>query len=382
MTARIGPEGRKALDRLRELLDTPEFDVTAAERSGRLPPGLLRALGEAGLLLPTWPADGGRPELSQRDLGALCEELGGRWVSLLSVVTAHAMAAEAVRRWAARETADTVLPAVAEGRIGLSFALSEPETGSDAAGVRTRAEPDGDGYRLTGVKTWLSGGQQADAFLVLAASPQGPVTALVDRENPHVRVEPLDPLLGFRSAALATLTLDGVAVPAARTVGRPGSGLTHVASTALDHGRYRLAWGGVGLAQAALRASAEHALTRRQFGAPLLDHQLVRAKLSDMVVEVAAARLLCAEAARLREERLPEALVHTSMAKYRAARTAAQSARDAVQLHGAAGCSPDSAVERYFRDAKLLEIIEGTEQIHQITIAGHIRRFLDSPADR
>ncbi|MEY9947178.1 acyl-CoA dehydrogenase family protein [Kitasatospora sp. GAS1066B] len=365
--------GGRALQGLREVLRT--VDIQAAEAAGRLPEGLLGELGERGLLLPCRSRDVGGLALNQYELGALCEELGGQWVSLLSVLTAHMMAAEAIGRWGNRELAATVLAEAAGGRRQLAFALSEPEAGSDAEGVRSHAEPAAEGYRITGVKTWLSGGQDADLFLVLAQSPGGPIALLVDRADPGVEVTPIEPLLGFRAAGLAQLAMNEVVVPARRVVGRPASGLRHVAATALDHGRFCLAWGGVGLAQASLRNCADRTAQRHQFGSPLLDHQLVRAMLSDMLVETAAARLLCAEAARLREEGAPEALVYTSMAKYRSARTAARATRDALQLHGAFGTSAGHPVERAFRDAKLLELVEGTEQIHQATIAGHIQRL-------
>lgn len=385
MTVRISAEGRRALACLRAHLDDPAADVAAAERAGAVPDDLLAALAADRLLLPTFPVDRGGLGLSQQDLGALCEELGGRWMSLLSVLTAHMMAAEAILRWGRGDHVAGTLAGAARGDVLLSFALSEPDAGSDTAAIGTKAVPDGPGYRLTGRKTWLSGGQRAERFLVLARSDAGPLAALVDRRTPGLLVTPVAPLLGFRAAMLSTVELNDVEVPVRQVLAGPGRGLTHVAATALDHGRFCLGWGAVGVAQSSLRACADHVHSRRQFGVPLLEHQLVRRTVTDTMVRTNAARSLCAQAATLRDERSPDAPVHTSMAKYFAAQVAAQASRDAVQLHGALGASQDSPVERYFRDAKLLEIVEGTEQIHQMTIAGHVRRFANGPfaaADR
>ncbi|MGX7674548.1 acyl-CoA dehydrogenase family protein [Plantactinospora sp. DSM 117369] len=354
-----------------ELADTAA--IARAEAAGAIPDTLLDRLAAAGLLAWTGGLGGAGP--SATDLGRYCEQLGYSWMSLLSVLTAHTMSVAAILRWGRG-----ALGAWHPARSGspyplLSFALSEPDTGSDAHGITTLAEDVPGGYRVTGRKTWLSGGRRAAAFLVFARTADGPAALLVDRDTPGLRVTGIDGLLGFRAAMLAGVELDGCHVPEGNRVGRPGYGISHVAATALDHGRYCLAWGGVGLAQACLDASVAHTRTRHQFGVPLLDHQLVRRQVTDMMVDTTAARLLCAEAARLRDDRAPEALIHTAMAKYLAAGVAQRAAHAAVQLHGAIGCSGRSPVERYYRDAKVLELIEGSTEIHQVSIAEHAQRF-------
>ena len=158
-------------------------------------------------------------------------------------------------------------------------------------------------------------------------------------------------------------------MPAEATLGRPGTGLAWVVATALDHGRFTVGWGAVGIAQACLEASVRHARDRRQFGAPLLEHQLIRRLISEMATSTRAARQLCLHAARLREAGDLDSVAETSVAKHFAAKAAMQAAHDAVQIHGALGCSDERPVERYFRDAKVMEIIEGSNEMHQLHIA-------------
>jgi glutaryl-CoA dehydrogenase (non-decarboxylating) len=176
-------------------------------------------------------------------------------------------------------------------------------------------------------------------------------------------------VLGLRASMLAELRLEGCRVPRENVVGRAGFGFSHVASTALDHGRYSVAWGCVGIAQACLDACLRYTSERRQFGSYLKDHQLIQQMLTDIITNVRAARLLCLNAGCLRDAGDPRAVVETTIAKYFASTSAARAAHDAVQIHGANGCGSEYPVERYFRDSKIMEIIEGSTQMQQVTIA-------------
>jgi glutaryl-CoA dehydrogenase (non-decarboxylating) len=352
-------------------------EVAAGEASGAIPWQTVEKLGQRGYLIPALPRAEGGAGFSWTECGILLEELGRCWTSLLSVVTAHSMVRQAVNRWGRQDQQERCLAQPATGTRLLSFALSEPGAGSDTANVETVAEVDGSTVLINGSKVWVSGGQFASDYLVLAASRDGPVAVLVPRSSPGLRVTPMSAALGFRAAMLARLEFEDCRVAADGVVGPPGAGFSHVAATALDHGRFCFAWGAVGLMQACLEACESHTRQRFQFGVPLIEHQLIRRLLSNMVVQLVAARSLCQEAGRLRDEGSTEALIYTSMAKYFAATSAARAARDAVQVHGASGCSAGIPVERYFRDAKILEIIEGTNEIHQATIARHAPRFTD-----
>jgi hypothetical protein len=222
-----------------------------------------------------------------------------------------------------------------------------------------------DGFVPRGHKTWISFAQLADVFLVFATLDGQHSAFVVDRGATNLAVRPIDRLLGLRGSMLGTLALDGCWVPASALLGRPGMGLVVVASSALDLGRYSTAWGCVGLARACLDASVRHTDEREQFGRPISEHQLVRRMLADMVTGVTATRLLCHQAGLLKDRGSPDAVTTTLMAKYQASRLATASADDAVQIHGARGIGSPGGVERHYRDAKVMEIIEGTTQIQQ-----------------
>jgi glutaryl-CoA dehydrogenase (non-decarboxylating) len=175
--------------------------------------------------------------------------------------------------------------------------------------------------------------------------------------------------LGVRASMLAELHMEDCRVPKENLLGRVGFGFSHVASSALDYGRYSVAWGCVGIAQACLEACLRYTDERQQFGAYLKDHQLIQQMITDMITNVKAARLLCYQAGFLKEAGDPRAVMETSIAKYFASKAAVQASSAAVQIHGANGCSSAYPVQRYLRDAKIMEIIEGSTQIQQITIA-------------
>jgi len=241
--------------------------------------------------------------------------------------------------------------------------------GSDAKSVKTQATPAGGDFLLNGIKKWVTYGQIADLFLVFTQTENGPSAFLVERERPGVHIEPIVDLLGIRASMTASVHLEDCRIPAENLVGRHGLGVSHVAAAALDSGRYTVAWGCVGILQACLDACVVYTSEREQFGVLLKEHQLVRRMVSDMFTNLSAARLLCLEAGRLREAKDPGALAATSVAKYFASTAAVRAADDAVQLHGANGCSSEYPVQRYLGDAKIMEIIEGSSQIQQITIA-------------
>ncbi|MBI1873305.1 MAG: acyl-CoA dehydrogenase family protein [Acidobacteria bacterium] len=301
--------------------------------------------------------------------GLLHEEIGRGCSSLRSIITVQGMVAHAIGRWGVPAQHDAWLPPMAAGRRLVAFALSEPEAGSDPQAIACAATRRRGEYVLNGRKKWITGGQIADAFLVIARAEGKPGAWLVDRDAPGLTISPIRGLLGVRASMLSELTFSDCRVPGERLVGRLGFGLSHVAFSSLDHGRYCVAWGAVGIGQAALRASLDYAGTRRQHGVYLKDHQLIRRMLSDGLTNLAAARLLCYQAACRRDAGDPRAVIDTFMAKYFASTMARRAADDCVQIHGASGCSGDYPAQRYLRDAKIMEIIEGTTQLQQLTIA-------------
>ncbi|MBC7976379.1 MAG: acyl-CoA dehydrogenase family protein [Myxococcales bacterium] len=338
-------------------------------RTQRTPPELIARLASCGYLGISIPRDFGGRGQDAVTVGLLAAELGRGCSALRSLLTVHTMVAHAIARWGSKEQKARWLPQLATGRRIGALALSEPSVGSDAKSVTTRLATSGDDLTLDGHKAWITYGQVADLFLVFGRSEDGPTAILVERDTPGLRTEPILDLLGIRASMTASVRFRSCRVPATHVIGRRGLGISQVASVALDLGRYTVAWGCVGILRACIEAVTAYTSRREQFGSLLKDHQLVRQLVSDMFTSVHAAELLCLEAGRLRDTRDPGALAATAVAKYFASTAAVRAATDAIQLHGANGCSGDYPLQRYLGDAKIMEIIEGSSQIQQLTIA-------------
>lgn len=324
----------------------------------------LRSLGYLGS--PVRRSEGSMDPITY---GLLTEEIARGCSSVRSLLTVHDMVSIGIWRWGCTELKAEFAESVAHGDLLCALALSEPEAGSDAANVATEAVFEDGEYVLSGTKRWTTFGQIADLFLVLARCEEKLTAFLVPANSPGVSRKPMSGIIGTRASLLAEIVLDDCRVPKHYMLGKVGFGLSHVISTALDHGRYSVAWGSVGIAQACLDACLHYTSSRRQFGCALRDHQLVQRMLTEMIVQTRAARLLCYRAGYLRSTGDPGAYAETLVAKYFASRTAVRSANDAVQLHGANGMSDEYPVGRYLRDAKVMEIIEGSTQIQQVAIA-------------
>jgi len=316
--------------------------------------------------------------------GLLCEEMGKGSISLISLLTVNGMVCQSIMKWGTKQQKEYWLPKLAGGQKIAAFALSEPNVGSDPKSVETTAKLNDKGiFVINGKKKWISCGQIADLYLVIAQCEGGPTAFLLERSNPRLTVNPINGLYGFRSAMLAELIFNDCEVSETSVVGRIGSGFSYVANTALDHGRYCVAWGCVGLGQACLEASLSYTCTRKQFGVCLRKHQLIQQMIANMATNIKAARALCLQAAYLKSINEPDLIMETSIAKYFASKSALEAANDAVQIHGANGCSSEFPVQRYLRDAKITEIIEGSTQIQQIIISQYAyQRFLFESHDK
>jgi alkylation response protein AidB-like acyl-CoA dehydrogenase len=341
------------------------------DREDVTPSALLSAIRRSGYLSAALPAEWAGGGLDPVSHGLVTEEIGRVSSSLRSLVTAHGMSAQAIARFGTSEQRERWMPGLCSGEQLIAFALSEPDVGSAATTIETRAQREGDGYVLTGVKRWVTYGQDADLFLVFAQCDGEPVALVVERESDGLEIRPITDMFGTRGAQLAQLNIDEVRVPGDHRIGPVGAGLTFVAGYSLDHGRFSVAWGSTGIMQACLDACLSYADERRLGGVPLKDHQLVRRQLADMLVAHTAARALCYRSADLRARNDPRAAMETRLAKYHASAAAERVARDAVHLHGANGCSPDYPVSRYLRDATVMGIVEGTHEVHQLALAGY-----------
>lgn len=345
-----------------------------AERFDReecIPTELIRTLGGRGYLGSIIGEEWGGSGFDFTTYGLLNEEVGRACSSVRSLLTVHDMVSLSILKWGSAGQQQTWLPKLASAERLAAFAVTEPDTGSDARSVATEAVARNGSYVLNGGKKWITFGQIADLFLVLAQCDGKPTTFLVERESPGLSVRPINGMLGVRASMLAELTFNDCEIPRENLLGRVGFGLLSAISTGLGLGRYSVAWGCVGIAQACLEACVRYTGERKQFGVFLKEHQLIRQMMSEMLVNVKAARLLCNQAGYLKETGDPREVMETFVAKYFASRGAMKAATDAVQIHGANGCSGGYPVQRYLRDAKIMEIIEGSNQIQQLTIADY-----------
>ena len=346
------------------------------DRQERIPDRVIRSLAEAGWLASGLPEKLGGAAGSEQDPvaaairhGLLHEALGAASASVQGLLNVHHMAGSAIARWGTERQKAEWVPRLAAGDALAAFAITEPNVGSDAAAVETTATAAGSDYLLSGDKCWITCGQVADLFVLLAGSAEGPVTFLLPRATPGLSVEPMQGILGCRGYMLARLNLEDCRLSSQHRLGPAGFGLNFVAATGLDSGRYNLAWGCVGLARACLDAAFDYARQRRQFGRPLSELQLVQRMISRMMTDVQAARLLCWRAGCLRGQHDPAAIKESTMAKYFASTMVNRAANDALQIHGANGCGPGYPIERFLRDARIMEVIEGSTQILEVAIA-------------
>jgi alkylation response protein AidB-like acyl-CoA dehydrogenase len=364
------------LDLTKEIADR-ELAPRAAgfEERGEFPRDLLRTLGRSGLLgLPYPEADGGAGQPYEVYLQVL-EILAGSWLAIAEAVSVHTLACYPVFGHGT-ERQRKMLPDMLGGELLGAYCLSEPQGGSDAAALQTRAVRDGDDYVVTGTKAWITHAGQADFYNVFCRTG-GPGAAgisclLADADTPGLLPQAPERTMGLRSSPPAQVVFDGARVGADRLVGAQGTGF-RIAMAALDAGRLGIAACAVGLAQAALDHAVGYAREREQFGRAIIDFQGMGFLLADMATAVSAARALTLAAARLRDAGRPYS-IEAAKAKLFATDAAMRVTTDAVQVLGGYGYVSDHPVERYMREAKVLQIVEGTNQIQRLVISRSLAR--------
>ncbi len=340
-----------------------------AKRFDRELVGLLAAQGYIGA---TVPREYGGAGLDYVTYGLVVEEIGRGDSAMRTVVSVQtSLVCGSIVRWGSDEQKARYLPALCSGEQLGCFGLTEPDSGSDAASLRTRARKVDGGWRLDGAKMWISLGNHADVALIFAQTDpelrhRGLACFLVDTAQPGFRAEEIHHKMGLHGSDTASLSLDDVFVADADVLGEVGQGFK-VAMSALDGGRYSVAAGCVGICQGCLDASVAYAKEREQFGRPIASFQLVQAMLAEMKVRTDAARLLVQRAGFEHDAGRP-CTTETSIAKLYATEAAVWCANEAIQVHGAAGYVDDHPVERWFRDARVTTLYEGTSQIHQLII--------------
>jgi methoxymalonate biosynthesis protein len=361
-------------DRLEEarslVTDLAEDSAEEWDRSGWIPEEVLRKAGAQGLLCAQVPTDHGGIGADSVGNGRLTAHAGALCSSLRSVMTSQGMAAWAIERMGDAAQRKDLLPQLTAGRLA-AVGFAEPEAGSDLAAIGTRARRRGNGIVLDGEKKWVTAACYADLLLVLTRFEEGAAFAVVPASAPGVRIERVSAPLGCRAAGHADLRFSGVTLPSESLLGGEGLLLPMVITTALTYGRMSVAWGCVGILRACLRSATSHAAHREQFGRPLADHQLVGRLLAELLVAERTATHACEHASRAWDENRVDLAAEAVLAKYISSVQAARSAASAVQVLGSRGADDSHVVARAYRDAKLMEIIEGSNEISQTILARH-----------
>ncbi|MGW2773080.1 acyl-CoA dehydrogenase [Streptomyces olivaceoviridis] len=348
--------------------------VAEEEDAGRFPREIFGLLSESGLLGLPYPSEYGGGDQPYEVYLQVLEELAAARLTVGLGVSVHTLASYALATYGTKQQQVEHLPAMLGGGLLGAYCLSEPSSGSDAASLRTKAVREGDGWVIDGTKAWITHGGIADFYTVMARTgedgPRGITAFLVPGDAPGLSGAAPEKKMGLKGSPTAQVHFDGVRVPDDRRVGEEGQGFS-IALAALDSGRLGIAACAVGLAQAALDEAVRYATQRRQFGRPVADFQGLRFMIADMATQIEAGRALYLAAARLRDAGRPFAK-QAAMAKLHCTDTAMKVTTDAVQILGGYGYTADFPAERYMREAKVLQIVEGTNQIQRMVIARHV----------
>jgi alkylation response protein AidB-like acyl-CoA dehydrogenase len=352
--------------------------AAANDRRRCFPADLVRGLGELGLLAVNVPAEYGGSEAGAVAYALAVQEIAAADCSTAVIMGVTNMVGETIARYGTEEQKRRCLPKLASAEwIAGAFALSEPQAGSDPAAMTTRATRKGAGWMLDGAKQWITSGDVAGVMVVWAktdpsAGSRGITAFLVEQGTPGVHAGRHESKLGIRASTTVPLTFDGCEVPDEARLGAVGEGF-RIALSALDGGRIGIASQAAGTIRAALDASTAYAKERKAFGVPIAQHQAIAFKLADMATDHAAARLLTLRAAAAKAEGRPFTR-EASMAKLFASEAAQRAVGNALQIHGGYGYTEDYPVERYYRDARVQTIYEGTSEIQRLVIARELLR--------
>jgi alkylation response protein AidB-like acyl-CoA dehydrogenase len=348
------------------------------DERGEFPVAALRRAAELGFAGIYVGEEFGGSGLGRVDATIIFEELAAACVSTAAFLTVHNMASWMIDRFGSREQRARFLPKLMTMAHFASYCLTEPGSGSDAAALATRAVRDGDDYVLNGTKAFISGGSVSDVYVTMVrtggAGPKGISCLMVEKDMPGLSFGKKERKLGWNTQPTAMVIFEDCRVPVANRLGGEGDGFK-IAMMGLDGGRLNISACSLGGARACLEAARDHLLERRQFGQPLADFQALRFRLADMATELAAARLMVQRGAASLDRGDPEATMHCAMAKRLATDAGFHICNEALQLFGGYGYLKDFPIERYLRDVRVHQILEGTNEIMRVIIA---RRLLGS----
>ena len=343
------------------------------EASDTWPADIVESMKELGLFGATISPEYGGLGLSATVYAKIVERVSAVWMSVSGIFNSHLIMAAAVERFGSEEMKRHYLPRFASGELRGGIALTEPDAGTDLQGIRTRAVRDGDHYVVNGAKTWISNSVKGDLLAVLVktdarAEPayKGMSLLLMEKSTPGFNITKKLEKLGYKGIDSGEMSFEDARVPVDKLIGEEGRGLQQILA-GLELGRINVAARGVGIARACLEDSVRYAQIRKTFGKPICEHQAIALKLADMATRVAAARLLVDSAARAYDtgERCD---MEAGMAKLFATEAAVENSLEAMRIHGAYGYSKEYNIERYYRDAPLLAIGEGTNELQRLII--------------
>ncbi|MFI5956217.1 acyl-CoA dehydrogenase family protein [Cryptosporangium sp. NPDC051539] len=362
------PEAADLIDLTRTIADkelAPKVD--AHERTETYPEGVFATLGEAGLLGLPYPEEFGGGGQPYEVYLQVLEELAARWAAIAVATSVHGLSCYPVATFGSPEQQERWLPEMLGGTATGGYSLSEPQAGSDAAALTCRADRVEDGYRITGTKAWITHGGKASYYALFVRAPEGIACFLAPGALDGLTFGPPEQKMGLNAVPTTAAYWDGAFLGHDRLIGREGQGL-QIAFSALDSGRLGIAACATGLAQAALDAAVDYANERTAFGRKIVDHQGLGFLLADMAAAVDSARATYLDAARRRDAGRPYSR-QASVAKLIATDAAMKVTTDAVQVLGGYGYTRDFPVERYMREAKIMQIFEGTNQIQRLVIS-------------
>jgi alkylation response protein AidB-like acyl-CoA dehydrogenase len=344
--------------------------ASSFDENGEFPLELVKKMGHLGFLGAPYPKSYGGLAFDPIDYGTLTEIFGKACCTIRSMLTVHtSLVGETILRWGNDEQKNTYIPSMVKGsRIG-AFALSEPLVGSNAKGITTNYIKKEDKYIINGKKKWITLGGIADFFIVIASNNGISTAFIVNKKLKGVSTKRIHGMMAAKASYISEIDFKDVEVSEKDILGKIGGGFSFIVNTALDYGRYSIAWGGLAVSQEALECMVRYSRERTQFGQKLYNHQLIKEMIAEAVTKIHAARALCIKAGEMRKNSQQEAEMETTIAKHFTATIAQKITSDAVQIHGANGCCNAFPAERLFREAKILEIIEGTSQIQQEIIS-------------
>lgn len=339
-----------------------------------LPDSIIKECANRGFIGGMIPSEYGGLGWDCLTYGLFCEAIGRASVSLTGLFNVHTMVAQTILKWGTDNQKNMWLSKMASGELIAALALTEPGAGSDLKGIETSFKRCNKTVVISGQKRWITFGGKADVILVFGQLDGKSLACMVDKDTPGLTITPVNNMLGFKAGHLAVLDFDNCEIDESNIVGVEGFALSHLAPYALEYGRLSVAWTALGIIRACLENSGSHSLKRETFGKKIIEHGSISKFVTEMGTDLEAAGLLCYNASRFKDMHSSSGTEKVMIAKYFSSKCATKHATNAVQILGAIGCNESFSVSRYYRDSKTLEIIEGSNEIHEMVLGKNFAR--------